>query len=423
MTVRRGCRRLPWHRESRTPLPAGSGAAAGPFRTVNLVDVVVLVVAVAAAWQGARVGALVQVCTIVGFLGGLYVGALLASQTVRWAQSPTARTAVALSTMLVVAFSFGMTGRILGGWLNARVRRGPARTVDAVLGVVVAVVAALVTVWLLASTMVNSSSAALDSALLQSRIITSLNDVLPAPPLVFSQAQGFLTAEGFPPVFADLTPASARPVALPSDAQLRSADLAAGPSTVKVEGIGCGVLQEGSGFVAAPGLVVTNAHVVAGIGSPKVQIGRTVEATEVVLFDPSFDLAVLRVPGLGVPALRLDPAPVGRGTQAAVLGFPGGGPFSIDPAGVMAAFEAQGRDIYGRGLTLRNVYELDAQVRPGNSGGPLVLPDGTVIGVVFSRSTVDPSIGYALTSPDVLSRVVRAEGVVSPVSTGACAAA
>ena len=112
---------------------------------------------------------------------------------------------------------------------------------------------------------------------------------------------------------------------------------------------------------------------------------------------------------------------MGRGTQAAVLGFPGGGPFTVDAAGVMAGFEAEGRDIYGRGLTVRNVYELDAQVRPGNSGGPLVLPDGKVIGVVFSRSTVDPAVGYALTSPDVLPRLAQAEAAGVAVSTGGCA--
>ena len=268
---------------------------------MNLVDVVIVLMALAAAWQGARVGAVIQVCAIVGFFAGLYVGALLASHSVRLAHSPTARTAVALSTMLLVAFSFGLAGRILGGLLTRRVERGPARSVDAVLGVAVAVVAALVTVWLLASTMVNSSSAALDTAILQSRVINSLNGVLPAPPSVFARAQGFLTAEGFPPVFAALAPASARPVPLPSDSQLRSAVLAAVPSTVKVEGNGCGVIQEGSGFVAAPGLVVTNAHVVAGIAAPRVQIGTTVKATTVVLFDPSFDLAVLRVQGLTAP--------------------------------------------------------------------------------------------------------------------------
>ena len=388
---------------------------------MNLVDVVIVVATLAAAIQGARVGAVVQVCAMVGFFSGLYVGALLAGQTVRWAHSSTGRTAVALTTMLLVAFSFGMAGRIIGGMLTTRVPRGPARSVDTVLGVVVAVVAALVTVWLLASTMVNSSSTALDSAILQSRVINSLDGVLPAPPTVFSQAQGFLSAEGFPPVFAALAPASARPVPLPSDGQLRQAVVAAGPSTVKVEGYGCGVLQEGSGFVAAPGLVVTNAHVVAGIAQPIVQVGSSVKSTRVVLFDPSYDLAILRVAGLTAPVLRLDPVAAVRGTQAAVLGYPGGGPFTADAAGIMAAFEAQGRDIYGRGLTVRNVYELDAQVRPGNSGGPLVLPDGEVEGVVFSRSTVDPNIGYALTSPDVLPRVARAETVVTPVSTGACA--
>jgi S1-C subfamily serine protease len=388
---------------------------------VNAVDVVVVVVAVLAAVQGARVGGLVQVCAIVGFFAGLFVGALLASRTVVWAHSPTARTAVALSTMLLVAFSFGMVGRIVGGMLTSRVRQGPARSIDSAAGVLVAVVAALVTVWLLASTMVNSSSVALDNAILQSRIIKALDGVLPAPPSVFGRAQGFLSEEGFPPVLGALAPASARPVPLPTDATLRRAVLAAGASTVKVEGFGCGVLQEGSGFVAAPGLVVTNAHVVAGIRRPLVQVGTTLQPVQVLSYDPSFDLAVLRVPGLTAPVLHLDPSTVPQGTQGAVLGYPEGGPFTADGAGVMALFQAEGRDIYGHGLTVRNVYEIDAEVRPGNSGGPLVLPDGEVVGVVFSRSTVDPSIGYALTSPDVSTRVVAAEQVRVPVGTGACA--
>ncbi len=388
---------------------------------MNAVDVVVVVVAVLAAVQGARVGGLVQVCAIVGFFAGLFVGALLASRTVVWAHSPTARTAVALSTMLLVAFSFGMVGRIVGGMLTSRVRQGPARSVDSAAGVLVAVVAALVTVWLLASTMVNSSSVALDNAILQSRIIKALDGVLPAPPSVFGRAQGFLSEEGFPPVLGALAPASARPVPLPTDATLRRAVLAAGASTVKVEGFGCGVLQEGSGFVAAPGLVVTNAHVVAGIRRPLVQVGTTLQPVQVLSYDPSFDLAVLRVPGLTAPVLHLDPSTVPQGTQGAVLGYPEGGPFTADGAGVMALFQAEGRDIYGHGLTVRNVYEIDAEVRPGNSGGPLVLPDGEVVGVVFSRSTVDPSIGYALTSPDVSTRVVAAEQVRVPVGTGACA--
>ena len=166
----------------------------------------------------------------------------------------------------------------------------------------------------------------------------------------------------------------------------------------------------------APGLVVTNAHVIAGIPAPVVVDRSGPHQTTVVLFDPSYDLAVMRVGGLTEPPLVLDPANAPRGTQSSVLGYPGGGPFTAMAAGVMAEFEAEGRDIYGQGLTVRNVYEIQAVVRPGNSGGPLVLPGGKVIGVVFSRSTTNGDIGYALTSPGVLVR--GAPGRSSPCGRG-----
>jgi S1-C subfamily serine protease len=293
-------------------------------------------------------------------------------------------------------------------------------SLDAVLGVAVAVVASLLAVWLLANTLVNTSSLRLNASIDQSRIIRSLDSVLPAPPSVFSQVQSFLSSEGFPPVFAQLAPDSAGPVALPADGMVRQAVAVAGGSTVKIVGEGCNQIQEGSGFVVAPGLVVTNAHVVAGIAHPMVEDDAGSHPTTVVEFDPDFDLAVMRVSGLTEPALTLDPTTVPRGTKAAVLGYPEGGPFTADAAGVMAEFQAQGRDIYGQGLTVRDVYEIQAVVRPGNSGGPLVEPDGEVIGIVFSRSTTNSDIGYALTSPGVLARVRAAEGSTTPVGTGHC---
>ncbi len=172
--------------------------------------------------------------------------------------------------------------------------------------------------------------------------------------------------------------------------------------------------------MVAPGLVVTNAHVVAGIAHPTVEDAAGTYGTAVVLFDPSYDLAVMRVSGLPEPPLPLDAGAVARGAQAAVLGYPEGGSFTAVAAGVMAEFQAEGRDIYGQGLTLRDVYEIQAAVRPGNSGGPLVQPDGEVIGVVFSRSTTNGEIGYALTSRGVLSRVVRAQSATHTVGTGGC---
>ena len=166
--------------------------------------------------------------------------------------------------------------------------------------------------------------------------------MLPAPPSVFSRVQSFLSAEGFPPVFAQLAPASAGPVSLPGDAALAQAVAHAGASTVKVIGDGCGQIQEGSGFIVAPGLVVTNAHVVAGIPHPMVEVGDRPRP------DHRADLRSVLRPGRDAGEGRRGtgagarPAKSSRGAQAAVLGFPGGGPFRVEPAGVMAEFEAEG---------------------------------------------------------------------------------
>ncbi len=387
---------------------------------MNLVDLVVLAVVGLAAVQGLRLGAIVQVLSFSGFFVGLYVGARLASVAVRGVHSQSGRTAIALLTMLGVAILCGVAGRLLGNLVFRRVHRGILGSLDAGLGVVVAVVASLLAAWLLANTLINTSSLSLNASIAKSRILRSLDSVLPAPPSVFTQVQNFLSSEGFPPVFAQLAPVSAGPVALPGSVDLRQAVARAGASTVKIVGEGCGQIQEGSGFVVGPGLVVTNAHVVAGILHPMVEDDAGSHPTTVLSFDPSYDLVVLRVNGLNEPSLVLDPTAVPRGTKAAVLGYPGGGPFQVAPAGVMAEFEAQGRDIYGQGLTVRDVYEVQAVVRPGNSGGPLVEPDGQVIGVVFSRSTTNGDIGYALSSPGVLPRVVRASSSSAAVGTGHC---
>ncbi len=386
---------------------------------MNLLDVLLLVVVAVAAIEGLRLGAVLLTLSFVGFWLGMYLGAILASETVHWVHSQPSRTAVALITMIGSAVVLGTAGRVLGARSFRALHRGKLGSVDSVLGVVVAVVASLLAVWLVASTLVNSSYPSLNSVIANSTIIRSLDNVLPAPPSVFSRVQVFLSQEGFPPVFAQLAPASAGPVTLPDAATVNAAVAAAGASTVKVVGEGCGQIQEGSGFVVAPGLVVTNAHVVAGIPHPTVEDSSGTHDTTVVYFDPSFDLAVLRT-NVTEPALSLDTQTVARQTQAAVLGYPGGGQFAYGPAGVMAEFEAQGRDIYGQGLTVRDVYEIEASVRPGNSGGPLVLPSGVVIGIVFSRSTTNDTIGYALTSPGVITRVHQAEVATGSVGTGGC---
>jgi S1-C subfamily serine protease len=188
---------------------------------------------------------------------------------------------------------------------------------------------------------------------------------------------------------------------------------------------GCGVAREGTSFVVARGLVMTDAHVVAG--EPKLQVDtpRGVVDASLVLFDPELDVAVLGVPQLRVMPVGLDVATVGRGTPAAVVGYPEDGPRTTEPAGIAGTLTAEGRDIYGSGLVDRAIYAVTALVRPGNSGSP-VLVDGKAVGMVFSRSLSQSNTGYALRAsalePD-LARAVRSTRFTAShgtVGSGAC---
>ena len=173
--------------------------------------------------------------------------------------------------------------------------------------------------------------------------------------------------------------------------------------------------------VVGNGMVATNAHVVAGIDKLFVQDLKGSHAAKTVWFDPNLDFAVLRVSGLSEPSLTLAVSTVGRGTPAAVLGYPGGGAFNASPAAVIDEITAVGRNIYGSGHTVRDVYELRADVIPGNSGGPLVASNGQVIGVIFAESTTYKHVGYALTTSQVRSELQQVATRTQPVSNSSCA--
>jgi S1-C subfamily serine protease len=357
----------------------------------------------------------------------LFLGALVVPPLVGRVKGD-ARSAIVLGVVFGAAFLLGGVGRLLGARFSSTLRRVHLGTVDSAAGVAVAVVATLVAAWLVGSFLANSRFTTLDAAVDQSRILHAMDRILPPVPSVFSRVESFLDSEGFPIVFAGLPPEAAPPVNLPSNLAVRATVLKAMRSTVQIVGAGCGVIQEGSGFVVSPGMVVTNAHVVAGVAHPVVIDGVGHHAATAVLFDPRLDLAVLRVPGLNDPALPVDTNVVDRGTTGVVLGYPEGGPFDYRPAAVAASFMATGLDIYGKTQTLREVYQISAVVQPGNSGGPLVssgdgsrdIPDGTVMGVVFARSTINPDVGYALAMEAVEADVHRVGPSSSPVGTGAC---
>jgi S1-C subfamily serine protease len=389
---------------------------------VNWVDLVILVAVVAAAVHGLRLGAMVQVLTFGGFWIGLLLGALLSIALVSSLRPGAVKSAVTLVVVLGLAVLVGTGGRVLGGWGNASLRRHHLGSIDSAFGVAVAVLAVLFSAWLVASVLSQSRYTWLSSAIDRSDVLHEVDDILPSLPSVFSHVQSFLDTEGFPSVFAKFPPTAAPPVTLPSVGVAQFVARSAIGSTVKVVGQACGLTQEGSAFVVAPHLVLTNAHVVAGEkpGETDVVAGGGIYAATPVYFDPSYDLALLRTDAPLGPPLGLSTSQAGRGTEGAVLGYPENGPLSIVPAGIAGSLSAVGRDIYNEGLVERQVYQIDALVLPGNSGGPLLDQSGRVVGVVFSRSTTSPNVGYALASTGVAPLVDREIGDTAAVGTQSC---
>jgi S1-C subfamily serine protease len=388
---------------------------------VNLLDLVIVAVLVFAVVTGYHRGAALQLSAYAGLLLGLVAGAMLAPTVAGLVGSPLAQAFLAIATMLTVAGIGDALGWVLGMKVWSIARRSGLGAVDAVAGSAVAGIAVVLAIWFLGFHLANGPFQELSSQIRGSTIIRSLDRALPRPPPVLAEARQFLNQFGFPEVFADLPPAPAGPVRGPSQGE---AGEIAGPaldSTVQVVGEACDAIQEGSGFVGAANYVVTNAHVVAGVDAPQVQEqGGGSQPATTVLYDPDLDIAILHVARSPGPVLALAADDAERGADGAVIGYPGGGDLTFGPAAVRRQLNAIGRDIYGESVVEREVYELQADVQPGNSGGPFVLESGGVGGVVFAASTTDSAIGYAITAAEVAPKLDQAEGRTDRVSTQSC---
>lgn len=386
---------------------------------MNVIDLLIVVLVIIEVVRGFEIGLFRQFCSLAGFWGGLLVGGLVAPLVLTSVQTAGAK----LWLLLLIVFGSGLALGALGEWaglvlanLAHRLRLG---TLDRWLGGALGGVMVVVFVWL-GSAMLANTPSDLSQLISRSRIVRALDSAFPPAPPYLAKIQRLLTPNGFPQVFVGLEPVPSAPANPASSADVDRALKAAGESVVKLESPGCNGVIDGSGFVAADGIVVTNAHVVAGIQRPVVvdRAGRHI--AETIYFDPDMDLAVLRTKGLAGAPLGISSESVPRGTAAVVLGYPGGGPLTGVPAAVLAERIATGRNIYDRGFVTRTIYELQADVRQGNSGGPLVTPDGVVIGVIFAKAQNNSNIGYSLVSGEVLTKVRQAQANSQPVSTGPC---
>ncbi|MEO8105129.1 MAG: MarP family serine protease [Candidatus Saccharibacteria bacterium] len=386
-----------------------------------ILDGIIILFAISALLRGREIGFIRQAFSTVGFFGGLFIGALLQPETVKLAHSPSTRAFATLATTVGMALLLMTLGEALGIRVKHRVLLNRLNHFDNLFGSVLSVTTLLLGIWLGAAIVSSLPGINTQTAIQSSRIVTALDRNLPSAPTVIASLGRLVDPNGFPQVFIGSEPGPSKLLPLPDLGALGAAVSSDRSSVVKVEGQGCGGIVEGSGFVAGQGLVITNAHVIAGIKQPYVIDANGTHSATPVWFDPNLDFAVLRVPNLAGRPLVIANRFVPAGTASAVLGYPGGGSFSAKPAIVQNQFTASGRDIYGRGNTSRDIYEVQADIIPGNSGGPLIAADGSVIGLVFAQSTSYDHVGYALKNNQITSELRQAIAQNQVHRTGTCA--
>ena len=385
---------------------------------INFIDVLIVIATIVGLANGYRRGFWLSFAQYVGLLVGVMLGAASARYVLDYLQINNA-TARPLGAVLVLVIG-GSLGSSIGFAVGEPIRRQILRTgihtsTDSVAGAALSAFAVLVMCWFLGLSFSRGPSPEIAQQIQRSALLHGLDTLAPRPPPFLASVEQVLSGVQFPPVFAGLEPTLPGALPVPTSVDTPGVNHAA-QSVVKVASLGCGGIVTGSGFPVGNGYVVTNAHVVSGTTSHTIQKpdGTTMRAT-VVFFDPERDVAVLFVPGFTGAGLTFGPAQ--RGTQGAVIGYPGGLGEKVVPAVVDGAVQAQGRDIYNQNLVTRQIFVLQANVHPGNSGGPLIDMQGRVLGMVFATSASDPNQAYALTDDEITPDIRDAQANPSPKDT------
>jgi S1-C subfamily serine protease len=392
----------------------------------DLLDLALVVLAAAFAVSGYRQGFIVGTLSFIGFVGGAVLGAEFGPAISRAIVGGQTQQAVVAVVLLVCA---AIIGQFIASSIGAAVRQtvtSPSSTIlDSVGGAAVSVLSMLLIAWAIGSVLTASSFPVVVGQVDNSVVLGTMDRIMPPQAkTMFTEFRQLLSTGPFPQVFSGIGAAHLFAVAAPDPAVLDSPGYqAARTRVVKVQGTAtsCDRSIEGSGFVYAPQHVLTNAHVVAGVddGPIVTTINGTPYHAKVVLYDPQVDIAVLYVPGLNLAPLSFDDQ-AQAGAEAVVAGYPLDQPFNQQPARIGGTQDAVGPDIYQTGTVDRQIFEIRALVRPGNSGGPLLSPSGTVYGVVFAAAVNASDTGFALTASEVAADAGAGAKQTTETPTGQC---
>jgi hypothetical protein len=392
---------------------------------IDLIDIVIVAAVLIGLANGYRRGFWLSAAQYAGLVAGVLLGAAAATPVLNYLEIHNT-VARPLGAVLVLVIG-GSLGSSIGFAAGEPIRRKILRTgvhtsTDSIGGAVLSTVAVITMCWFLGLSFSRGPSQEVAQQIQRSVVLHTLDNLAPRPPAFLASIQGILSGVSFPPVFAGLEPAIGAPLPLPASVDTPGVNRAA-QAVVKISSLGCGGLVTGSGFPVGSGYILTNAHVVSGTSRHTIltPAGAELPGT-VVFFDPERDVAVLYVQDYRSAPLVFGPAQ--RGTKGAVIGYPGGGAEQVTPAVVDGRIDAEGRDIYNANLVTRQIFVIQAKVRPGNSGGPLVDLEGRVLGLVFATSAGDPNQAYALTDDEIQGDVKDAQAHPSQTDTTkyACAA-
>ncbi|MFT4215550.1 MAG: MarP family serine protease [Microbacterium sp.] len=394
-----------------------------------IVDVIAVVALVVAFVSGAVRGFFASLGTIVGLIAGAFAAVWLVPLAVPLitALVPAGfwRTAAlaALAIGTVVAVTALGTG--IGAAVRRRIDRTRLRGIERFFGGIVTTAATGLVLLALATGLTSAGIPVVSTAVATSTVIRALDALTPsAIDQAITAVRGVVVADTLPRLTEVLDESVATPTASPialDDPEVQQAS----ESVVRISGTAyaCGVTMTGSGFVVADDLVVTNAHVVAGVSTPLVEMAGVTDGEvregRIVYLDPVDDLAIISIEGSDAEPLEIAD-PVDAGERAVVLGYPLGGPLTSSTATVLSVGSVPVADIYETSLSSREIYALAADVQPGNSGGPLVDGDGRVVGVVFARGADGEDLGYAMTTDELTPVLAEVSPDDPTVSSGQC---
>lgn len=393
---------------------------------MNWVDLLVVLLAVLAAVSGARQGVVIALPAFLGVLLGAIAGVRLAPILVSKITSPATKVAFAVAILILLV----ALGETIGVWagrnIKRRIRSPQLAWMDNTLGAILQGLVVFVVAWMIALPLSTSQQLPqIAQAVSNSTVLGAVNSVMPASAKALpADLRKLFDVPDLPDV---VDPFSHTPITQvsPPDTALQTSQIVQDvrPSVVKIRGIApsCSRALEGSGFVIAPQRVLTNAHVVAGTDQVSVDVNGGELTAHVVFYDFNTDIAILDVPGLTAQPLQLDTTEAQTGQDAIVLGYPLDGPYTASAARIREQMELPGPNIYDSQNVTRQVYTVFATVRSGNSGGPLIEPNGEVIGVVFGAAVNDSETGFALTASQVKSILPNVSTLYRSVSTDQCA--